>query len=76
MYIEATGDKDVIHNIWDFSYGTPSFFYAVTNLNTTLNVTWANDKPESFDFSDPPKYRFGLQINKVCFDYLYNFFIY
>jgi hypothetical protein len=67
MYVKATGDVDVVHNIWDFTGGKPTIIFAITNLNDTLNIEWDNASytPKNITFSDTPKYTFAVVIDKV-----------
>lgn len=66
IHIKADGSKDTVHQIWDFTQGIPTTIFAITSLNTTLNVTWdSNIKPKALDLSEKPIYSFAAVVDKV-----------
>ncbi|XP_061719990.1 glycosylated lysosomal membrane protein B-like [Cydia pomonella] len=69
VYIKAEGSHDTIHQLWDFTQGTPTIIYAVAGVNSSLQVKWAHDRPVKFNMSEDPSYSFAMAISDI---YEYN----
>ncbi|XP_063627445.1 glycosylated lysosomal membrane protein B-like [Cydia splendana] len=69
VYIKAEGSHNTIHQLWDFTRGTPTIIYAVAGVNSSLQVEWAHDKPVKFNMSEEPSYSFAMAISEI---YEYN----
>lgn len=64
-YIRADGSHDSIHQIWDFTRGMPTVIYAITNLNTTMDIKWDHFRPDSITFKETPTYSFAAAIDRL-----------
>ncbi|XP_028176552.1 glycosylated lysosomal membrane protein-like [Ostrinia furnacalis] len=69
VYTRAQGSHDTVHQIWDFTAGSPTVILSVAGVNSTLNITWDGTVPSRFKFSETPKYSFATVIDKI---YEYN----
>ncbi|XP_037874393.1 glycosylated lysosomal membrane protein B [Bombyx mori] len=69
VYIKADSSKDSIHQLWDFTGGIPTVVFALTELNSTMQVKWDRQVPVKFLLSETPKYCFAIAIDKL---YEYN----
>ncbi|XP_068622606.1 glycosylated lysosomal membrane protein B-like [Battus philenor] len=69
VYIKATGQSDIIHQIWDFTRGIPTMILAVAGLNSSVNISWDGVRPNDFVLSEKPQYSFATAIDKL---YEYN----
>ncbi|XP_046966784.1 glycosylated lysosomal membrane protein B-like isoform X2 [Vanessa cardui] len=65
LYVKCDGASDTIHQIWDFTRHLPTVIFAVTSLNSTLNVTWTDKVPKSIALSEEPSYSFATAIDKL-----------
>ena len=67
VHVESRGKQDVIHHLWTMD-SVPTFFYAVTGLNSQIIIDWnavfAN-KSQSISFSIEPIYFAAVIISKV-----------
>lgn len=67
LHIEAEGEDDVLHHIWDFT-GKPSMLLAVTPKQYNLSIQWNNYKlglENSVQFTPTPIYSTGLVLDKI-----------
>ncbi|XP_047996046.1 glycosylated lysosomal membrane protein A-like [Leguminivora glycinivorella] len=69
VYIKAEGSHDTLHQLWDFTQGTPTVIYTVAGVNSSLQVEWQHDKPVKFNMSEDPIYSFAMAISDI---YEYN----
>ncbi|XP_045450278.1 glycosylated lysosomal membrane protein B-like [Melitaea cinxia] len=65
VYVKCEGVSDTIHQIWDFTRHMPTVIFAVTSVNSTLNVTWTDNVPKNLILSEEPTYSFATAIDKV-----------
>ncbi|XP_050350037.1 glycosylated lysosomal membrane protein B-like [Nymphalis io] len=65
LYVKCDGASDTIHQIWDFTRHLPTVIFAVTSLNSTLNVTWSDTLPKNIVLSEEPSYSFATAIDKL-----------
>ncbi|KAI5651473.1 lysosomal transcription factor, NCU-G1 domain-containing protein [Phthorimaea operculella] len=68
VYIKATGAKDSILQIWDFTRSAPTVIYVIGSVNASLNVTWEkawNEMiPTKFVLNEKPKYSFAAVVDQ------------
>ena len=67
LHIEAEGEDDVLHHIWDFT-GKPSVLLAITPKQYNLTVQWAEymlGGKNCVQFTPAPFYSTGVIIDKV-----------
>lgn len=67
VYLRAQGENDTLHYLWDF-IGDPTILVAITSHKAELDVDWEayfNNEPNSVNFTEPPKYTFGVIIQKI-----------
>ncbi|KAM3958368.1 glycosylated lysosomal membrane protein A [Aphomia sociella] len=69
LYIRADGSHDSVHQLWDFTQRVPTVIFVISNLNSTLNITWQSEVPKRFIMSEEPKYSFAIALDKL---YEYN----
>lgn len=67
VHVKAEGADSVLNYLWDFT-GTPSFFLAKTDKNTSLYIDWSNflnGVSNTVSFSSEPEYVFSTVISKI-----------
>lgn len=67
VHVAATGESDIIHQIWDF-VGKPTVLIAVTTLNASVIIDWKKLRKQSGNyvhFSSPPVYSSSFILNRV-----------
>ncbi|KAJ2949555.1 hypothetical protein O0L34_g15474 [Tuta absoluta] len=70
VYIKATGSKDSILQVWDFTRSPPTIIYVIGSVNASLNITWEKSrwdsiKPTKFVLNEKPKYSFAAVLDQL-----------
>ena len=68
VHIQSRGLSDVLHHFWTMEK-VPTFFYARTDINTTVNINWdlllSENRSGSIQFSAKPLYSAAVCLTKV-----------
>lgn len=73
IHVQADGDNDTLHYIWDFSNRPPTVLVTLCERNTNVTIVW-NERFKDVDdihFIPKPKYMMAFLLTKVSNNFIH-----